>query len=139
MSYCFTLQGCFGHFVYLNQNDPHNIEPLPKSKTVKKVECRIAYIALYIQDNLKEYKLLNVMKDVTKIDVENIQFGGAEWFWKRQVNSFVLQVEPERFKYFDKAIIGYEEALKIESIRNQFFINLELIINNLLSIEKNQK
>ena len=24
--YCFTLQSCYGHFVYSGQNDPHNLE-----------------------------------------------------------------------------------------------------------------
>ena len=62
------------------------------------------------------------------MDPENIQFGSAEWFWKRQVNSYALQVEPDRFKRQDTAILDYEEALNIEKIRNEFFFQLQALI-----------
>jgi hypothetical protein len=41
--------------------------------------------------------------------------------WERQVNSFALQVEPDRFKHSDQAILGCDEALHLEKIRNIFF------------------
>jgi hypothetical protein len=52
----------------------------------------------------------------------------AEWFWKRQVNSYALQVEPDRFKFEDKAILDYKEALRIEKIRNEFFVRLKELL-----------
>jgi hypothetical protein len=49
-SYCFTLQSCYGHFVYNGQKDYHNLKPLPVKDTITKVEYRIAYIALCIEN-----------------------------------------------------------------------------------------
>jgi len=44
LPYCFTLQSCFGHFVFCGQNDQQNLEPLPVNDPIVKVEYRIAYI-----------------------------------------------------------------------------------------------
>jgi hypothetical protein len=70
------------------------------------------------------------LKEVTAIDPENIQFCCAEWFWDRQVNSYALQVEPDRFKRQDRATVGLQEALKIEKIRNLFFVRLYELLEN---------
>jgi len=37
----------------------------------------------------------------------------------------VLQVEPDRFKFEDKVILDYKEALKIEKTRNKFFVQVK--------------
>jgi len=39
-----------------------------------------------------------------------------------------LQVEPDRFKFEDKAILDYKEALKMEKIRNEFFVQLKELL-----------
>ncbi|MFC1505259.1 hypothetical protein ACFL5W_01950 [Thermodesulfobacteriota bacterium] len=128
-SFCFTLQSCFGHFVYDGQRDPYNLTPLPITEHIDSVEYRIAYVAFCIENNADGERFLAALKDITAFDPENIQFGCAEWFWKRQVNSFALQVEPDRFKHQDKAMLDHEEALYIEKTRNQFFYQLkELLI-----------
>ena len=124
LSYCFTLQSCYGHFVYNGQKDPHNLGPLPIKDSIAKVEYRIAYIAFCIENSLLGRKLFESLKEITAIDPENIQFCCAEWFWERQVNSYALQVEPDRFKRKDAATIDFKEALHIEKIRNEFFIRL---------------
>ncbi|MCD4820090.1 MAG: hypothetical protein K8S23_15510 [Candidatus Cloacimonetes bacterium] len=128
LPYCFTLQCCFGHFLYIGQDDSHNLEPLPYTDTIDKVDYRIAYIAFCIKKNTLGKALLTDLNGITAIDQRNIQFGCAEWFWKRQVNSYVLQVEPDRFKLKDKAILEYKEALHIEKIRYSFFYELDEII-----------
>jgi len=64
------------------------------------------------------------LKEIPAIDPENIQFCCAEWFWKRQVNSYALQLEPDRFKLKDTAIVDLKEAMHIEKIRDEFFIRL---------------
>ena len=51
LPYCFTLQSCYGHFVYNGQKDSHNLEPLPVKDTIAKVEYRIAYIAFCIENS----------------------------------------------------------------------------------------
>jgi len=128
LPYCFTLQSCFGHFIYSGQNDPHNLQPLPITDTIARVEYRIAYICFCIENSTFGRRLLEALKAITAIDLENIQFCCAEWFWKRQVNSYALQVEPNRFKNKDTAILDYREALHIENVRNKFFVQLQELI-----------
>ncbi len=111
--YCFTLQSCFGHFLYSGQENPANLDPLPATKTTSRVEYRIAYIAFCLENSDQGRSLFEALKGITAIDPDYIQFCSAEWFWKK-VNSYALQVEPERFKHEDTAIIKSEEALYIE-------------------------
>ena len=124
LPFCFTLQSCYGHFVYNDQNDTHNLEPLPIKGAIAKVEYRISYIAFCIENSLLGRRLFESLKEITAIDPEYVQFCCAEWFWKRQVNSYALQVEPDRFKRKDTAIVDFKEALYIEKIRNEFFVRL---------------
>ena len=128
--YCFTLQSCYGHFVYSGQNDPHNLEFLPRTDTIARVEYRIAYIAFCLENSDGRRMLFDALKGIADMDLDNIQFCSAEWFWERQVNSYALQVEPDRFKSEDKVILDYEEALKIERIRNEFFVQLKALLLN---------
>ena len=124
LPYCFTLQSCYGHFVRNDRKDYHNVEPLPVKDTIAKVEYRIAYIAFCIENSVLGRGMYEILQKFTAIDPENIQFCCAEWFWQRQVNSYALQVEPDRFKRNDRAILDYREALRIEKIRNDFFARL---------------
>lgn len=130
LPYCYTLQSCYGHFVYNDQKDMHNFEPLPILNAIAEVEYRIAYIALCIENSLLGRELFKSLKGITALDPENIQFCCAEWFWKRQVNSYALQVEPDRFKRSDTAIVDFKEARHIEKIRNDFFIRLNRLLEN---------
>jgi hypothetical protein len=129
LPYCFTLQCCYGHFIYDGQSDIYNLEPLPLKDSISRVEYRIAYVAFCIERNDLGRMLFEDLKKLVNIDPENIQFCCAEWFWERQINSYSLQVEPDRFKYEDKAIVDYQEALKIEKIRNEFFEELRDLLN----------
>jgi len=128
MPYCFTLQCCYGHFLHKNQKDPNNLESLPTTNTIDRIEYKIAYLAFCIENSEIGRKLLEDLSCMTLFDPQNVHFGSAEWFWERQLNSYALQVEPDRFKYRDNAILGYREALKIESTRNKFFSQLRKIL-----------
>lgn len=119
--YCFTLQSCCGHFLSGNQKDSRNIDQLTGSETTSSVEYRIAYVALCIHNSDLGKRLLEDLRTIPSIDPEYVQFGCAEWFWQTHVNSYVLQVEPIRHKKKDKVLIGFEEALHVEKIRNGFF------------------
>ena len=130
LPYCFTLQSCYGHFIYKGQNDPHNLKPLPSKDMIARVEYRIAYISFCIENNLLARELIETFKEIPDIDPENVQFCCGEWFWKRQVNSYALQVEPDRFKRKDTAIIDFREALHIEKLRNEFFSRLYEMLDN---------
>jgi len=50
---------------------------------------------------------------------------------KPQSDSYALQVEPDRFKLQNTAIVFYKEALHIEKIRNELFIRLYELFENL--------
>jgi len=129
LPYCFTLQSCYGHFPYTNQNNHRNTEPLPTSDSISSVEYRIAYIALCIQNNDSGRSLFSDLSEVSSIDPEYIQFGCADWFWERQVNSYALQVEPERYMTLDKTpLIDYREALHVQNVRNEFFSELRKLV-----------
>ena len=128
LPYCFTLQSCYGHFIYNGQKDPDNMEPLPISATIARVEYRIAYIAFCIENIGSGRRLYEALNGITAMDPENVQFCCAEWFWERQVNSYALQVEPDRFKREDKALLDYREALHIEKIRNKVFAQLRELL-----------
>ena len=130
LPYCFTLQSCYGHFLYNNQKNPNNIEPLPESDNIYNVEYRIAYIALCIRNNKQGRMLLQELKKIPSIDPDFVQFGCADWFWERQINSYVLQVEPERYKTKDKITVNFQEALHIEKVRNEFVRRLEKIFDS---------
>ena len=131
LPYCFTLQSCYGHFVYNGQKDLHNLESLPAKEILGKIEYRIAYIAFCIENSVAGRRLFDKIKAVTSIDPENIQFCCAEWFWNQQVNSYALQVEPDRFKHQDTSTIEFKEALHIEKIRNTFFHRLYELLEDI--------
>jgi hypothetical protein len=82
LSYCFTMQSCYGHFVHNGQKDSHNLEPLPVKGTIGKVEYGIAYIAFCFENSLLGTELFEVLKEIPAINPENIQFCCAEWFGK---------------------------------------------------------
>lgn len=124
LPHCFTLQSCYGHFLCSGRSEPRTLEPMPVSDTIEKVTYRIAYIALCVENSIPGKALLRALRGLTAIDPENIQFCCAEWFWERQVNSYALQVLPDRFKHQDTAILDYREAVRIEQVRDRFFARL---------------
>jgi hypothetical protein len=134
LPYCYTLQSCYGHFLYKNQKSPANTEPLPISDSIYSVEYRIAYVALCIQNNDYGRRLFSELSEILSIDTEYIQFGCAEWFWERQVNSYALQVEPKRYMTLDRTPpIDYQEALHVQNVRNEFFDALRKLIQKRLN------
>ena len=129
LPHCFTIQSCYGHFVHNKQKDPNNVEPLSNYQDeISKVDYRIAYMAFCLQNNDLGRKLFDDLKAVIEINPAYVQFGSAEWFWERYVNSYVLQVEPERDKTKDRVYVRMKEALHIEKVRNEFFIEIQKII-----------
>ncbi|MCP4614436.1 MAG: hypothetical protein GY845_37615 [Planctomycetes bacterium] len=136
LPYCFTLQSCYGHFVFSHQKDPHNIEPLPISDSLARVQYRIAYIALCLENSDLGRALFQDLGEIPVIDPEYVQFGCATWFWNRQVNSYALQVEPRRHMTKDKATVDYKQALHIEKVRNEFFAQLKKMLQK--QLERNE-
>jgi hypothetical protein len=120
LPHCFTLQSCYGHFVYPGRTEPGNPKPLPR-EDVGRVRYRIAYMALCIQSGGPGRRLRAALGALVRMDPEYIQFGSPGWFWDRHPNSYALQVEPERFRDRDQAEIEHREALHIERVRDSFF------------------
>ncbi len=124
LPHCFTMQSCYGHFIYGEQTSRYNLDPLPVELVDTEITYRIAYIAFCIEYSHSGIELLEKLKKITLIDSEYIQFGSADWFWENQVNSYVLQVEPIQYRHQDTALLSYKEALYTEKIRNAFFDKL---------------
>ena len=124
---CFTLQSCYGHFVHATQPDPENLSPVP-TDDIGSVRYRIAYIALCIERSDLGQRLLGKLGAIPAIDRQYIQFGSPEWFLEQYPNSYALQVEPDRFKCNDEAVIDHSEALHVQSVRDEFFNRLRALL-----------
>ena len=129
--FCFTIQCCFGHFLYPGQEDPNNIQPLPSPGKIHSVEYRIAYIAICLEYSHSGRKFLRWLKQFSDIDPHYVQYGCAEWFWERYPNSYVLQVEPERHLQKDECTVDFQEALRIEKVRNNFYDHIMTVVSNI--------
>ncbi len=127
LPFCYTLQSCYGHFVYAGQTDILNINPLPATTISTPIEYRIAYIAFAIANSDVGHRFKHALSEVVGIEKAYIQFCSAEWFWERQVNTYALQVEPDRFKHQDSAVLDYTEARQVEAVRNRFFDHIKRI------------
>jgi hypothetical protein len=123
LPHCYTLQCCWGHFLHGAERDSHNLLPLPTIGTGP-VEYRIAYLALCLEESEAGRRLRSLLEQVPEIDPEYIQFGSPDWFWDRWINSYALQVEPERLKDRDVALIEHDEALRVQEVRGRFFKRL---------------
>ena len=121
LPHCFTLQTCYGHFVHPGQPDPNDTGPLADCPPDAEIEYRIAYMAFCLQNSPLGHTLFNDLQSLTKIDPQYIQFGSANWFWQRCVNTYAVQVEPDPYKNQDTAMVSRNEALHLETIRNKLF------------------
>lgn len=127
LSHCFTLQSCYGHFLYTGQGDPQSVNTLPE-EDIGPVRYRIAYLALCIENGATGGRLRGALQALAEIDPEDVQFGSPGWFWEQHPNSYALQVEPGRFKQEDEAVIGHSEALHIQQVRDEFFEGLRGVL-----------
>ncbi len=128
LPFCFTLQCCYGHFLYNHEENPNNLNPLPAFDPGI-ITYRIAYAAYCIDNNPEGRALYKSLAKIPDIDRDYIQFGSADWFWNQNKNSFVLQVEPERFKYKDEAAVEWKEALRIEKTKSLFFEEIRSLLS----------
>jgi len=130
MRHCYTLQSCYGHFVHDLRTDDKNTEPIGKFKgSISRVHYRIAYLAFCMQNSESGRRLHDDLKKVVEIDPGYVQFGSADWFWKRAPNSYVVQLPPERSKEVDSVWVDIDEALHMESLRERFFREIGTIVS----------
>lgn len=129
LSHCFTLQSCYGHFLSSPDQAPNALERVPVAHAGS-VRYRIAYIAVCVANDSSGRGLLESLRQVPRIDPDYVQFGSADWFWKRWPNSYALQVEPKRYEQRDEAILQVAEALHVQSTRDAFFGELRRLVTH---------
>lgn len=127
LPHCFTLQCCFGHFIWQPEQGLHNIDPIPPDY-FGFTTYRIAYIALCLENSRRGQALLHSLSRLPDLDPDFIQFGSADWFWKQWKNSYALQVEPKAHMLEDQAILGATEALQTQTARDRFFGKLRVLL-----------
>ena len=122
LPFCYTLQCCFGHFVAPEQPDDHNLALVAESGPSTHFLYRIAYVAFCVDASPDGKRLLNMLRDIpSRVDRDNVQFGCAQWFRDRCVNSYVLQIQPSGRADVDSLTVTRREALRIQSARNRFW------------------
>jgi hypothetical protein len=120
LPHCFTLQCCYGHFLWEGQTDRHNLDVLPVQNPGM-VRYRIAYLALCIEKVDRGAHLRERLAAICETDEAYVQFGSPDWFWQQYPNSYALQVEPRRYMLLDEALLEHAEALHVQSIRDVVF------------------
>ena len=125
--HCFTLQSCYGHFVCAPEQDSHSLDPIPHG-FAGPVRYRIAYIGLCLENSRRGRDLCESLARVQLIDPDYVQFGSADWFWERWVNSYALQVEPVAHQSKDEAILEPAQAIHTQRVRDLFFRELRALL-----------
>lgn len=128
LPYCFSLQSCVGHFVCCPEQDTRTFDPVPTGHAGE-VRYRIAYLAVCIENSRRGQTFRDSLGKIPAIDPAYIQFGSADWFWERCVNSYALQVEPMAHMRKDEAVINVAEALHIQKTRDLFFEGLRKLLS----------
>ena len=126
LPFCFTIQSCFGHFLF--ENKPASTTYYLPEKTTRTRNCkyRISYVAIRVDGSQEARGLLSLLRDIpSTINKEYIQFGCAEWFWEQHINSFVIQVQPRDRSNVDSLLVTTEEAQLIQAVRDRFWEVME--------------
>ena len=134
LPHCFTVQSCYGHFLWAPEQDIYSFDAVPTKNTV--IRYRLAYIVFCIDNSPAGRAFYNSLAQIPAIDPDYVQFGSAEWFWKRYVNSFTLQLEPTRYRRKDEAILKHAEALHVQQRRGLFFGKLRNLLETQLNEQK---
>lgn len=127
LPHCFTLQCCFGHFLWRPEHSLHNLDPIP-ADFFSFATYRIAYIALCLENSRRGQALLQSLARLPTFDPDFVHFGSADWFWEQWKNSYALQVGPKAHILEDEAILGATEALQTQTARDLFFGKLRVLL-----------
>ncbi len=127
LPHCFTLQCCYGHFIRGSEDDRHSCEPIPLGFSGS-VTYRIAYIAFCLENSRRGQALQQSLARLPAVDPDYVQFGSADWFWERWVNSYALQVEPKAHQRKDEVILEAGEARYTQAVRDRFWEDLRQLL-----------
>ena len=132
LPHCFTLQSCYGHFLYAPGQDTRSLDRLPSGGDGT-VNYKIAYVAFCLENSRRGRALREALEGIPAVDPDFVQFGSADWFWGTYLNSYVLQVEPTRHRTKDQVAVEYPEALHLQHVRDLFYIRLKDLLESALS------
>ena len=126
MRHCFTIQSCQGHIIEQSTGKDRVKRIDPESELPASGLYQIAYLALVLENSKHGRNLYQVLADISKLNNDFIQLGSAKWFWttKGFINSYVIQVEPFRFRHLDRFNMDCEDAGKWLEARELFFKEL---------------
>ncbi len=127
LPHCFTIQCCFGHFLWSPGQDSHNLESIPPGFSGL-AKYRIAYITFCLENSRRGRALRQSLARIPAVDPDFVQFGSADWFWERWVNSYALQVEPKAYMLRDETNLSPPEALHTQRVRDLFFGELRVLL-----------
>lgn len=127
LRHCFTLQSCYGHFLCGPDQSRHTLERIADDCRGA-VTYRIAYLAWCLENSRRGRALREALGHVPEVAPGYVQFGSADWFWERWVNSYVLQVEPVAHRLKDEAVLEPAEALRTEMARDLFFGEIRALL-----------
>ena len=123
--FCFTLQSCYGQFVYNQSPGDRNLAPVSSFPDgVQYLRYRLAYMVFCIEDKVQGHALYGDLESMTDIDPLYIQFGSADWFWDMTPNTYVIQLEPLEGASQDSVVMKRDEATHLERLRYHFFVRL---------------
>lgn len=130
MEHCFTVQSCHGHIIEQDTDSKviRRIDPEPE---LPETGCyQLAYLALVIENSVPGRELMRALAGLASEDEEFIQWGCAEWFWITQghPNSYVIQVQPYRFRNLDRFTMEREEAETWLAARDRLFRKVRKIL-----------
>lgn len=123
----FTLQSCWGHFVRAPDQDPRTLDVVAAGYAGP-IRYRLAYLAVCLENSRRGRALLESLRALTALDPDYVQFGSPDWFRRSWVNSYALQVEPDRLKTSDEAMIEGAEALHVQRTRDTVFAELRTLV-----------
>jgi hypothetical protein len=138
VSHCYTIQSCFGHFVHERESDEHTTARLaPYHGMISTVFYRIAYIAFVLEKSENGLVLCRDLRTLALRNFGYIQFGSAGWFWEQSVNTYQIQVAPKREKEKDSFWVTYDEALRLENVRDLLIREMAAIARNHIRLAGN--
>lgn len=91
------------------------------------MQYRIAYLAFVLENNRNGHALCRDLRVLASKRPAYVQFGSAGWFWDHSVNSYQIQVAPERDTCRDSLAVTFDEALVLEKVRDMVLRELGTI------------
>ncbi len=120
LPYCFTLQCCWGHFLVPGETDELTLAA-PPARGMAELDYKLAYVALCVSDDDIGRSFRDDIAGLVDAEPRFVQFGSADWFWERQVNSYAIQVAPRKKRKRDRMTLDGKQARLLSHARTRMF------------------